>query len=279
VPYVSDVERYVQEYKARRAASGVETAAPPGRRRTLVLTAAFTPMIAVAASPLTALVAVVATIVANVTARWVGVVLLVGVVVGWGYLTARWATNYDDMPATRGWRRWLPLAITVVVVGLCLAEIVSGSHVPDPVVALWFASMVWVYTFLPLAGGVWSPARRALWAAGPTMMFAAIVFVWTQGFFSLRFDRAVSDFDALAQQVISGDEVADGTHVGAFTVHQVERRPFREEPGCDVGFWITGWHQDDTRYLVHCSGQPAAESAHLAGDWWELTDEKPPSDL
>ena len=47
----------------------------------------------------------------------------------------------------RGWRRWLPLATTFVIVGLCLAEIVSGSHAPDPVIPLWFASMAWVAAF------------------------------------------------------------------------------------------------------------------------------------
>ena len=173
----------------------------------LVLTMAFTPMMAVAALPVTAMVAVVASIVANVTAGWVGLVVLVAAVVGLGYLTARWAAGYDGVPATRGWRRWLPLAATVVVAGLCLAEIVSGSRAPDPVIVLWFASIVWVAAFFPLAAGAWGPARRALWAVGPAVTFVAIVFVWTQGFFWLRFERAVPDFDALAQQVANGDQV------------------------------------------------------------------------
>ena len=115
----------------------------------VVLTVAFTPMVAVAALPVTALVGVVASVVANVTARWVGAVVLVGAVVALGYLTARWAARYDDVPATRGWRRWLPLAATVVVAGLGLAEIVSGSHTPDPVILLWIVSVVWVFAFLP----------------------------------------------------------------------------------------------------------------------------------
>ena len=168
VRYVSGAERYIEQYRASMAAGGIGGIAPPDRRRMVALTAAFTPMMAVAALPLTAVVAAVAWIVANVTAGWVGLVMLVAAVVGLGYVTARWATKYDDVPAMRGLRRWLPLAATVVVAASCLAEIVSGSRVPDPVIVLWLASMVWVAAFLPLATGVWGPARRALWAVGPT---------------------------------------------------------------------------------------------------------------
>jgi hypothetical protein len=245
----------------------------------LALTAAFTPMVAVAALPITAGVAVVATFVANVTARWVGVVMLVAAVIGLGYVTARWAARYDDVPATRGWRHWLPLAATATVVGLCLAEIVSGSHVPDPVIALWIASVVWVFAFLPLATGVWGPARRTLWAVGPAVMFVAILFVWTQGFFSQRFARSVPEFDDLAQQVADGAHVADGTHVGGFEVHDVNLGRLGRNAGCDAEIWITGWHQADTRYIAHCVSDPSGDFTHLAGDWWELEDRTPPSDL
>lgn len=198
VRYVSGTERCIEGYRARMAARrGV--IAPPDRRRILVLTAAFTPMMVVAALPLTA---VVAAIVSIVTASWVGLVMRVAVAVGLGYLTARWAATRYREPAMRGWRRWLPLATTFAVAGVCLAEIVSGSRTPDPVIPLWFASMAWVAAFLPLATGVWAPVRRALWAVGPAVTFAAIVFVATQGFSSLRFARAVPDLDVLAQQLV-----------------------------------------------------------------------------
>ena len=183
---MSGVERYIEHYRARAAAGG-GVIARPGRWRMLVLTAAFTPMMAVAALPVTVVVAVVASIVSNVISGWVGLVMQVAAGVGLGYLTARWAAKLHAEPAVRGWRRWLPLATTFVVVGVCLAEIVSGSRVPDPVIPLWVASVAWVAAFLPLAAGVWGPVRRALWAIGPAVTFAAIVFVWTQGFFSLRF--------------------------------------------------------------------------------------------
>ena len=66
--YVSGPERYVAQYRARLAAGGTGGIAPPDRRRMLVLTAAFTPMMAVAALPVTAAVAVVAEYVTKVTA-------------------------------------------------------------------------------------------------------------------------------------------------------------------------------------------------------------------
>jgi len=277
---VSGRDRYIEEYRASMAAGGgIQSIAPPDRRRMVILTAAFTPMIAVAALPLTAVVAVVASIVANVTARWVGLVLLVVAVVAMGYGMAHWAAKYDDVPATRGVRRWLPLAATVVVVGSCLAEIVSGSHASDPVLPLWFASIVWVFSFLPLAGGRWGPGRRALWTVGPAVTFVAILFVWTQGFFSLRFTRAVSDLDRVAQQVANDEPVPDGTHAGGFVVHHVSRGKIGGNEGCDVGFWITGWHQQDTRYIAHCVGHPTGHFTHLAGDWWQMADKQPPSNL
>jgi hypothetical protein len=54
VRFVSGVERYIEQYRARTAAGGIGGTAPPDRRRVLVLTAAFSPMIAVAALPVTA---------------------------------------------------------------------------------------------------------------------------------------------------------------------------------------------------------------------------------
>ena len=277
--YVSGAERYIEQARARMAAGRVGGIAPPNRRRMVALTAAFTPMMAVAVLPLTAVVAAVAWMVANATARWVGVVMVVAAAVGLGYVTARWARKYDDVPAVRGLRRWLPLAATVVVAAVGLAEIVSGSRVPDPVIVLWLASMVWVAAFLPLATGVWGPARRALWAVGPTVTLAAIVFVSTQGLFSLRFGRAVSDFDVLAQQVATGGRVADGTHAGGFVVHNVNVGRLGKNAGCDVELWITGWHADDTRYIAHCVGRPRGDFSHLAGDWWQLEGRTPPSNL
>jgi hypothetical protein len=276
---VSGADRYIEQYRASMAAGGIEGIPPPDRRRMVVLTAAFTPMVAVAALPLTAVAAAVASIIANVTARWVGLVVLVAAMFALGYGAARWAANYQDVPATRGWRRWFPLAATVVVVGACLAEIVSGSRAPDPVIVLWFASIAWVAGFLPLAAGHWGPGRRVLWTVGPTVTFVAILFVWTQGFFSIRFARAVDDLDAVAQEVADGDRVPDGTHAGGFAVHHINRGHIGGNPGCDVGFWITGFHTDDTRYIAHCVDHPKGSFTHLAGDWWELEGKQPPGNL
>ena len=228
-------------------------------------------MVAVAALPVTVLVAVVASVVSNVTSGWVGLGMQLAAGVGLGYVTARWAAKLYGEPSTRGWRRWLPPATTVVVAGVCLAEITSGSRTPDPVIPLWVASLAWVVAFVPLAAGVWGPGRRVLWAVGPVLVFATIVFVWTQGFFALRFASAVPDFDVLAQQVADGGEVAEGTHAGGFVVHQVNVRGLGRNAGCDLEFWITGWHDEDTRYIAHCVGDLRGDFfTHLAGDWWQL---------
>ena len=244
-----------------------------------MLTAAFTPMMAVAVLPVTAGVAVVAELIAKGTASWVGLVLLVAAAVGLGFATARWASKFDGVPAERGWRRWLPLAATVVVAGSCLAEIVSGSRAPDPVIVLWFAAMVWVAAFLPLARRHVGVGGRALWAVGPTLTLVAILFVWTQGFFSWRFTRAVPELDRVAQQVADGDRVVDGTDVGGFVLYDVNLGRLGRNAGCDVEFWMTGWHEEDTRYLAHCATNPDGDFTHLAGDWWQLDDRTPPSNL
>jgi hypothetical protein len=278
---VSGADRYIEEARARKALRGTEVIAPPDRRRILALTAAFTPMVAVAALPLTAGILVVASIVGNVTAGWMAFVVLVAPLVALGYLTARWSMKGDDVLDTTRWR-WLPLAVTVVLAGTCLAEIVSGSRTPNPVIVLWFESIVWIVVFLPLATGVWGPARRALWAVGPAVTFVAIVFLATQGLFSLRFALAVSEFDDLAQHVARGGQVADGTRAGGFVVHDVNVGRLAQTGDCDVELWITGWHDEDTRYIAHCPDRPEggfADFTHLAGDWWQIKGRTPPADL
>ena len=145
---------------------------------------------------------------------------------------------------------------------------------PDPVIVLWLASLVWVAAFLPLATGVWGPARRVLWTVGPVVTSAAILFVSTQGFFSLRFGRAVSEFDELARRVVNGELAADGTQVGGFEVHGINRGRLGRSSGCDVELWITGWHEDDTRYIARCVGDPEGLD-HLAHDWWQIERNRP----
>src|SRR4051794_27723417 len=142
----SAVRRYAAFYQDELVA--IE---PPDRRRMVALTAAFTPMVTVGALPITAVVAAVASIVANVTARWVGLIVLAMAVVAMGYATARIAASYQDVPRRRGWRRWIPLVASVVVVAGCLAEIASGSKAPDPIMAVWFGALAWLFGMLPYA--------------------------------------------------------------------------------------------------------------------------------
>jgi hypothetical protein len=277
--FVSGRETYVARYLAGIAADGSDLVAAPDRRRIVVLTAAFTPMVAVAALPVTVIVAGAASVVANLTWGWLGVVVLVGGVLVIGYMTARLAGNYQDVPANRGPRRWLPLGATVVVVGVCLSEMVSGSRIPDPVIVLCFASMVWIVGVLPLAAGHWGPTRRALWVLAPTVMFVTIVFVWTHGLFWLRFSSAVGELDAIAERAVNGDQITDDTHANGFTVHHITVGQIGRNPACDVGLWISGWHEDDTRYIAHCNARPTGDFTHLADDWWQLAGKQPPSDL
>jgi hypothetical protein len=118
-----------------------------------------------------------------------------------------------------------------------------------------------------------------MWVVTPVVTGAAIIFMWTQGFFALWFERALPNLDALAEQVVNGDHIADGTHVGGFVVHDVNLGRLGRNAGCDVEFWITGWHQDDTRYVARCVDDPTGDFTHVAGDWWQLKDKTPPSDL
>jgi hypothetical protein len=277
---VADLERFVERYRANMEARAVEVVRTDPRR-VVALSAAFTPMVAVAAAiPVTVIAAVIAGIVAKATALWVGIVVLVASVVGLGYTTARWAISSAGAPARRGWRHWLPLATTIVILADCLAEIGSGGRAPaEPLVVLWASSIVWLFAFFPLATIHWNASRRALWALGPAATFVLVVFVWTQGLFWLRFKLAVSELDAVAQQAADGNKVPNGTEAGGFTVHHVDRGHIRGDPRCDVGFWITGWHEYDTRYVAHCVGRPKGGFTHLEGEWWQLKDKQPPSDL
>lgn len=250
---------------------------PPGRRRMVLLTAAFTPMVAVGAIPITAVVATIASIIANVTARWIGLIVLVAVQIALGYAAARLAANYQDVPRKRGWRRWLPIVASVVVVAACLAEIVSGSKAADPVVAVWFGALAWLIGVMPYASGKWGPGRKALWTIAPAVTFVAILFVWTQGFFSIRFARAEPEFNAIAAEVAAGEHVQSGTHVGTFVVRRIDEGHVGGYEGCDLGIKITGWHEEDTRYIAHCTGHPKSDARHpdykydhLRGKWWEV---------
>ncbi len=268
----SAAARYAEFYRSEQ--TSIE---PADRCRMVALTAAFTPMVTVGALPITALTATITSIIANVTTRWIGLVLLIAAQVALGYLAARIAASYQDVPRKRGFRRWLPLVASVIVVVACVAEIVSGSKAPDPVMALWFASLAWLFGVMPYACGKWGRARKALWTITPAVTFVAILFVWTQGFFSFRFGRAEPELDAIAAAVAAGERVQAGGHVGTFVVRRIDPGHIGGYEGCDVGIKITGWHEEDTRYIAHCTAHPKSDAAHpdykyndLSGDWWEV---------
>ena len=277
--HVSGRDRYIEEYLAHMATGGNQVVARPNRRRMLVLTAAFTPMIAVAALPVTAVVAVVASIVANVTARWVGLVVLVVAVVALGYGMARWAAKYDDVPATRGGAagsRWRRRSWSSVPAWLRSCR---GSHAPDPVIAA-LVRIDGVGVRVPSTGG------RCLGAGASSTVGGR-----PRG--DVLGDRVRVDAGLLlvaicprsprprrvARRGRRGDPIPRRHTRGRLRGALSQHRPHRREPGCDLGFWITGWHEEDTRYLAHCVGHPKGDFTHLAGDWWQLADKQPPSNL
>lgn len=277
---MSGADRYVAQYHASKAGAGDEIIPPPSSGRMVLLTLAFTPMVAVGALPLTAVLAGVAAFTANAaSSQVVGLAMLVAAELGLGYAVARVAAGYQGVPKDWGWQRWLPLAATIAVVGSGLTEIASGSRAPDPVIALWVAAVVWMVVFLPLAGGVWGASRRALWTIAPLVTLATIVFVGTHGLFAWRFPKSVPALDATAARVVAGDRIEPGTHAGAFAVYYVTVGHIGRNDSCDVGFWITGWHAEDTRYIAHCRAAPEGRFVHLSGDWWQLEGMRPPADL
>src|SRR5262245_32180967 len=86
----SRVARYAEQYK-----TGLVSIESPDRRRMVILTAAFTPMVAVGALPITAVTATIASIIADVTARWIGLVILIATQIALGFAAARLAANYQ----------------------------------------------------------------------------------------------------------------------------------------------------------------------------------------
>jgi hypothetical protein len=97
------------------------------------------------------------------------------------------------------------------------------------------------------------------------------------GFFSFRFGRAEPELDAIAAAVAAGERVQGGGHVGTFVVRRIDPGHIGGYEGCEVGIKITGWHEEDTRYIAHCTAHPKRDAAHpdykyndLSGDWWEV---------
>lgn len=235
--------------------------------RFVALTAAFTPMVAVGALPVTALLGFGTSVLANATSAWVGLVVMITVVVVMGAWTARFALANQGAPRDRGWRRLVPFAITAGVVAAGLTEIVSGSKAADPVLALWFLAFAWMIVFVPRGRRRWSGAERILWAAAPTVTAVTIVVVWTAGLFAYRFDRSIDELDAYVKALEAGEQYQAGVEVGDFTIKN--RGILR---GCDRAFRIEGWHELDDRWIAYCpSGEPTGDGIdHLAGHWYEF---------
>jgi hypothetical protein len=257
---------YIEQYRARHA-TDVLSPERVGRARWIALVAAFVPMGAAAGLPFTALLLGVSSYVASSTTVIVGAVVLLGALCLAGYGLARTAIAYGGVSSHQHIRRALPWVASIVVIGFGLAEMLSGSKAPDPVIGLWFAAIGWVIASFPLAGGVWGWGRRAVWAAAPIVTAITLVFVGTSGFFDQRFSRSVDGLDAYAQRLESGEQFVAGTRAGGFRVEQY----YDGARQCETEFLIDAFHEDDRRWILRCpDGPPDAGVTHLAGDWYEV---------
>ncbi len=223
-------------------------------------------MVAIAALPITAVLGLGASVLSNVTARWVGLVVLVAAVVAVGAWVASVAIDSGAPVRTGWWWRLLPYVATAGVVVAGLTEIISGSKAPDPILAMWFLACFWLYAFVPLASGASSRRHRVIWPIAPVVSVVVIVFVWTAGFFSIRFERSLDEFDAFADRLSAGERFEARTEIGSFVVRNRGRLP-----GCDQAFRITGFHELDDRWIARCpDGRPEGDDIdHIAGEWYE----------
>lgn len=239
---------------------------PASRKRILALTLAFSPMLAMGALPVTAMIGIGAQAVSHFTSIGIGELFFVVIIVSAGAWLAKSAVAWPRLAADTGPTRWLPVAVTILIVIAGVAEIASGSRAPDPVLAMWFLSFGWLFVFYPRSRQRWTHGMRALWAIGPLVTTAVIVVVWTAGFFAYRFDRSLDELDRYVAELDAGVPYHAGAQVGDFTI--IGRGSLR---GCDRAFHIEGWHEHDDRWIAHCPGGPASPHGvdHLAGDWYE----------
>jgi hypothetical protein len=226
----------------------------------------YTPMAAVALLPLTAFAGFLAEAVAGLFGSGVGVAVLVAAMVAIGWWAASIAIANASVPATSGWRRFLPHAVTFTVIAAGAVEIISGSRAPDPVLVLWWAAFCWLFVFAAHVRERWSPARTVLWWSGPVATVLVIAVVWTSGFFAFRFDRSVDDLDAYVARLDQGERFRAGVEVGWFTIEA--RGQLR---GCDHAFRITGWHENDDRWIAYCPNSTPSGTgiARLADSWFD----------
>lgn len=267
--------RYVAQYRVDRAdrdsgaASGSARTAGDrraGRRRLVATTAVFAPVLAVAALPVTALVAFIAFPVGRATSMWLAGLLMVGLAVAAAVAVARSALGHQGANRARWWRPLIPILASAGVIGAAMVEMISGSRAPDPILALWFFATWWCAMFYVRAGRPWPVWQRVLWVATPVVTAVAIVFVLSSGFFSWRFERAVADLDAYVERLGEGERFEPRITFEGFTL--LSRGQLG---GCDAAFQMTGWHADDDRWIARCpNGAPDRDDVQqLSGNWYE----------
>jgi hypothetical protein len=261
----SPVERFLESQRRLDAAPPLD--AHRSRLRFVGLTLAFAPMLAVGLLPLTVAAGVLAQLVARVTYDGAGLVFLVLLYLAGGAMLAKSAFRSEPDRPGRGWRREVVAGgLTVAIVAAGVTEVVSGSRAPDPLLPMWFVTFAWLFVFVPRALGPWRWWQRTLWIAGPLVTACTIVFVWTAGFFTYRFERSLPELQDYVSTLDAGGRYRAGTVVGEFEIRARGRLP-----GCRAAFRIEGWHESDDRWIAWCpDGEPEGSGIdRLAGDWYE----------
>ena len=225
--------------------------APASWQRLVALTLAFAPMVALGALPVTAMVGLGAQALSHFTSVGIGEMFFAAIVLATGAWLAKTAVSWPRLVNDTGLNRYLPVAITILLVAAGVTEIVSGSRAPDPMLPMWFLAFGWLFVFFRRSRQVWTPGRRLLWTIGPLVTTVVIVVVWTAGFFAYRFDRSLDDLNAYVAELDSGTRYRAGVQVGDFTI--LSRGFLR---GCDRAFRIDGWHERDDRWIAYCPDGP-----------------------
>lgn len=262
--------RFIEQYRRHQLGEPVgEDPFVSSWRRTVVVTLALAPVLALAALPGTFLLALLVAIFGEMTgADWVGPSLFVIGLVAVAAIVAQRTAHDARSGHERGWRRRLPAATVAGLVVLGAIEIWTGSNAPDPVLAMWLLAIVWVFLFIARARRPWPPATALMWAAAPVVVAVVLVLAGTGGMFAWRFERSESELTDLARRSAGGEQVI-GARAGWFDIRRRD-----QVPGCEVGFRIDGWYATDDRWVAWCPEQPPlfGEHAHVTGDWYEITD-------
>jgi hypothetical protein len=265
------IRRYLAHARAHEESRPPQ--GPVSRWRQVGTTVALWPMLAVAALPVTFLLAAGFSIALDPFGAGplsVAVVALVALGVAW--FAARHLLSLPEPSTSQStWRRLLALSLAIAYGWIGVAEVVTGGRFADAVLLAWLLGIAWCWSFAGQDRRRWPRRRVALWAIAPLAVVLVFALELSAGFFAVRFDAARSDLTDVARRIAAGEDVPVGTEVGSF---EVGIR--RNVPDCETSFVLDGWWRDDERWIAWCpAGEPTrvALGVHsLGGDWYEVDD-------